>query len=72
MVLLYVLFFVAGVVTFLITGRLGLPVRVGVALAIFIVPSILATLWLLKIGDKPPPDARTVYPQGTIQTPEKK
>jgi hypothetical protein len=71
MILLYIFFFVAGVVTFLVTSKLGLPLRVGVALAIFFVPSILVTLWLLKVGDKPPPDARIINPQDTIQTPKK-
>lgn len=63
MVLIYLLFLVAGVVAFMLTGKLGLPTRIGAALAIFIIPSVLATLWLLKVGDKPPPDAGTVYPQ---------
>ncbi|BAV34939.1 hypothetical protein SCL_2662 [Sulfuricaulis limicola] len=63
MALIYLLFLAAGVAAFMLTGKWGLPVRIGVALSIFIVPSLLDTLWLLKVGDKPPPDARTVYPQ---------
>lgn len=63
MALIYLLFLAAGIVAFMMTGKWGLPVRIGVALSIFIVPSLLATLWLLKVGDKPPPDARNVYPQ---------
>ncbi len=70
MILLYILFFVAGVISFMVTNRLGLPVRVGIGLAVFIIPSILVTLWLLKVGDKPPPDARTVHPQTMIEIPK--
>lgn len=70
MLLLYILFFVASVVTFIATGRLGLPVRVGVALAVFIIPSVIVTLWLLHVGDKPPPDAKTVQSQTMIEAPK--
>ena len=72
MALFYVLFFVAGIITFVATTRLGLPVRIGIALAVFIVPLILVTLWFLKVGDKPSPDARTVYPETKIEAPKEK
>ena len=62
MILLYILFFVCGVIAFFVMSRLGIYMRVSIALAIFVIPSLVATLWIIKIGDKAPPDAITIYP----------
>lgn len=70
MIGLYILFFALGVITFTVTAKFGLPVRTGIAVAVFIVPSILVTLWFLKVGDKPPADATTVYPETKIENPK--
>lgn len=70
MILLYVFFLALGIVTFVIAARLGFPARIVLALAAFIVPSLLATLWLSRIGDRAPPDSRTIYPDATIEKPK--
>lgn len=62
MILLYILFLIAGVVTFFITAKLSIIFRLGIAVVVFVVPSIVMTYWILKVGDKAPPDAITIYP----------
>ena len=63
MILSYLIFLVAGVMIFFLMGKLGLPIRIAVALAVFLIPSILLTLWVARTGDKPPPDAITITPK---------
>lgn len=62
MITAYLVFFVLGLTAFLFTARFGLPIRIVIALAIFIVPSISLTVWVARAGDKPPPGAVTVTP----------
>jgi ABC-type thiamin/hydroxymethylpyrimidine transport system permease subunit len=71
MILLYVLFFLVGVVVFLLTPKLALIARLGIALGVFLLPSIVATIWIIKVGDKAPSDARTIYPAPEAQPSEK-
>jgi hypothetical protein len=59
----YLVFFVLGLTVFLFTARLGLPIRIVIALAIIIVPSISLTVWVVRAGDEPPPGAVTVVPE---------
>lgn len=63
MIISYLAFFVLAVVVFIFTVRLGLPLRLAVALAVFLIPSIVLTVLVFRIGDKPPPDAITVVPR---------
>lgn len=59
----YVVFVVLGVVAFFLAVKLALPWRIAIALAVFIVPSILLTVWVVRTGDKPAPDAITIVPK---------
>lgn len=70
MIGLYIVFFVVGLVTLAVAAKLNLPLRLAVAVAVFVVPSILVTLWVLKTGDKAPPDAITVLPDTKIEKPK--
>ena len=66
----YVVFLVLGVAAFFLAVKLALPWRIVIALAVFVVPSILLTVWVIRTGDKPTPDAITVVPKPGA-TPEK-
>lgn len=63
MIFLYLAFFALGVGVFFLTLKLGLSMRFAVAFAAFIIPSIIVTLWVIRTGDKPAPDAITVFPK---------
>jgi len=65
MIFLYVLFFIVGVMSFFVTERLSLSLRLVIALVVFVVPSIAITFWILRVGDTAPPDAVTVLPNNT-------
>jgi len=62
MIFLYVIFLLLGVLVFIVTYKISMPFRIGIALATAVIPSVLVTLWLLKVGDQPAADARTVWP----------
>lgn len=59
----YVVFLVLSVVAFFLAVKLALPWRIAIALAVFIIPSILLTVWVVRTGDKPAPDAITIVPK---------
>lgn len=59
----YVVFLALGVAAFFLAVKLALPWRIAIALAVFIVPSILLTIWVVRTGDKPAPDAITIVPK---------
>jgi hypothetical protein len=63
MIVAYIIFFVFGVVTFLLMAKFGLPIRLVAALTVFLMLSILFTVWVIRGGDKPPPDAVIVVPK---------
>lgn len=63
MIIGYITFLVLGVVTFLLMAKFGLLIRITVALAVFLIPSIVLTVWIVRTGDKPPPDAITIVPE---------
>ena len=63
MIFSYLIFLVAGVAIFFLMGKLGLPIRIAVALAVFLIPSIMLTVWVARTGDKAPPDAITITPK---------
>ncbi len=70
MVLGYIVCLVLGVVGFLLTAKLGLSIRIAIALAVSLIPAIILTAWIVHIGDKPPSDAITIVPAPN-PTPEK-
>jgi hypothetical protein len=63
MVFAYIGFFVLGVIVFFLMAKFGLPMRVAIALAVFVIPSVVLTVWVVRVGDKPPPDAITIVPK---------
>jgi hypothetical protein len=69
MIIAYIVFFALGVLAFFLTAKLGLPLRSAIALAVFLIPSIILTLWVARVGDKPPSDAVTIVPKPS--TPDK-
>ena len=63
MIISYFVFLIIGVAVFFAMAKFGLPVRLVVALSVFLIPSIALTVWVVRTGDKPPPDAITVVPK---------
>ena len=63
MIIAYIGFLALGVIVFFLMAKFGLPMRIAVALAVFLVPSIVLTVWIARVGDKPPPDAITIVPK---------
>lgn len=66
MIAAYFVFFVLGLTAFLLTAKFGLPIRIVIALAIFIVPSASLTVWVARTGDEPAPGAITVVPEPSV------
>jgi hypothetical protein len=71
MIIAYIAFFALGIVAFFVMAKFGLPIRIAVALAVFLIPSIALTVWVLRVGDKPPSDAITVVPKSSTTDSEK-
>lgn len=63
-------FFFIAIVAFFLTTKWSMSIRVMIAGAIWLIPPIVLTLWVLYIGDQPPPDAKTVDPQTMSVTPK--
>lgn len=63
MIVGYLIFFVLGVVTFILTAKFALPIRIAIALAVFLIPALVLTVWVVRTGDKPPHDAITIVPK---------
>lgn len=62
MIFIYFLSALIGLAVYATTSRLRKPVRIAIALIIFIALSVSATIWIVVIGDKAPPDATTISP----------
>jgi hypothetical protein len=62
MILLYVLAAIAAFSLFAGTRRYGKGTRLALALAVFLVPSVIVTALVLAAGDPAPPGAVTVKP----------
>ena len=62
MIIIYVIFFALSVALFFLTSKQTMAVRIALAIGVFAGLSILVTLWVYKIGDKPLPGAVTVSP----------
>ncbi len=73
MILLYIVFLIVAVVVFFFTPRLGLPTRLLIAAIVFALPSLVMTVWMTKVGDKPLSGARTIHlaPNDEDRRPEK-
>ena len=63
MIIAYIVFALVAVVAFLLTGKLALNIRIGIAIALFIVPSLIFTVWIIKTGDKPLEGSTIVAPK---------
>ena len=63
MVALYFVFFFIGILIFLWMTEFSMFMRLVVAFSVFLVPSISITVWLAKIGDKPPPNSVIIVPK---------
>lgn len=57
MIGLYLFFLALGVVAYYLTAHRGLRSRLVIALAVFLIPSVIATAWIVLVGDRPPADA---------------
>lgn len=62
MVLAYIVCFVLAIATFLLTAKLGLSVRIAIALAVALIPAAALTAWVMRVGDKAPNDSNTIAP----------
>ena len=60
MIAVLILFACLGAAVFLFTRSKPMALRVSLAIATFAIPSLLFFLWLVRIGDEAPLDARTV------------
>ncbi|HMH68746.1 MAG TPA: hypothetical protein VK519_12605 [Pinirhizobacter sp.] len=59
----YIIFFVVAVLTFAMTSRFPMGWRLVLAAAVFLLMSVALTILVVKVGDKPSPDSRTVFPE---------
>ena len=63
MISLYIIFFIIGIAVFLLMKKYSLSIRLAIAIGVFLILCLIATLWIVKVGDKPLPGAVTVYPE---------
>ena len=56
-------FLVVAAVVFFFTAKWALPLRLAIAFAIWLIPTAILTVWVVRTGDKAPPDAITVVPK---------
>ena len=68
MIVAYFVFFIVAVVAFLLMAQFSLPMRIAAAFIIFMIPSIALTVWVVRVGDKAPPDAVTIVPEPTVNS----
>ncbi len=62
MIALYTFFVIVGLVVFLVCYRLRFLTRVMLAIGVFLVLSIAATVWVFIVGDRALPGSVTIYP----------
>jgi hypothetical protein len=70
MILLYLIFLVLAVIAFFLMGKFTLAVRLIVSGAVFLIPSILLTAFVVSVGDPAPPGSITVDPETLRQPPK--
>lgn len=66
----YVFFFALGIATWLLLSRMAVPLRAGIALAVFLIPAVALTVWVLWVGDRPAPDSAVVSPEPPVRSDE--
>lgn len=64
MIFVYLVAAIAALVVYALTFKLGATARVLIALLVFAIPAVSATIWIVVHGDQAPPDAVTVNPSG--------
>ena len=69
MIVTYLIFLGLGVAVFLVSWKLSARARLAVALAVFLVPAVAATVWVVRVGDEPAPGSRTVQPSEMSRDP---
>lgn len=62
MAVTYLFFALLGLIAYFLAWKLRPTVRIALAVSVFLLPSVLFTLWAIHVGDKAPPGARTVDP----------
>lgn len=55
-------FFALGIIVFFLTTKVGFTLRILVSLAIWIIPSLIFTIWVSKLEDNMPPGATIITP----------
>jgi uncharacterized membrane protein len=60
MILLYILAAMAGLVMYFLTFRLNNKRRFVLAILVFAIPAVVATVWVFVVGDQPKLGAVTV------------
>ena len=63
MILAYIFCLGVGAASLLVTSKLSMVVRFGIAIAIAVVLAVVVTLLLQRIGDRAPADAVTIVPK---------
>lgn len=72
MIVVFLLAAVAALVVYSFGSRFGFSTRTVIALLVFLIPSVSATLWVYMAGDKASPDALTVNQNSVKSTPTQK
>jgi len=60
MIAAYLLFIIGAAVVYLLSARMTRATRLIIAFAVFVVPAVALTAWIVSVGDRPPSDAVTV------------
>ena len=63
MIIIYFIAIIISYIVYACTSKLNVKLRLILSISIFIILSLLATLTLNMIGDKPLPGAINVYPE---------
>ncbi|PZN84121.1 MAG: hypothetical protein DM484_03235 [Candidatus Methylumidiphilus alinenensis] len=70
MLIVYVIALLLALLAYSLLPTIPFGWRLGIAISLFSIISILATVWIAKIGDKAPPGSITVIPIPDIQPPK--
>lgn len=65
MIMVYILCAVLGCIFFLSASKITLVIRVMLSIGIFLMLSIIATIVIVRVGDRPPTNSVTVDPGPT-------
>jgi hypothetical protein len=68
MIIIYLLALFAALITYSLTVKLAIIVRLMIAFFVFCIPSALVTVWVFFIGDKAPPDAVIIHQNNEKQS----